>query len=291
MTRAIVLWLVLVLGCVASAAPPLVPDKPLVTDKGPSPEIKAYEKFRTWLSQQSPELQKSVEKSLEAGLGRYAEALKKQGVEPSAIDSELRLLRAAGARPEVERWNRILTSPEPHFNAEPNAYLMAMIKGRAAGRALDVGMGQGRNALALARTGWLVTGFDPAEKAVALASEQAARAGLKIEAVVMTDDTFDFGKERWDLIVLSYVRVRENAKRVLEGLKPGGVVIVEGVHRDAQVPSTGGLVVFDNNELLRLFEGMRVLHYEDVVAPADFGQGDTRRSSRIVRLTAEKPRK
>jgi tellurite methyltransferase len=36
-------------------------------------------------------------------------------------------------------------------------------------------MGQGRNALYLAQQGWNVTGFDPAEKAVAAAQEQAKR--------------------------------------------------------------------------------------------------------------------
>lgn len=39
------------------------------------------------------------------------------------------------------------------------AGLMAAIEGRTPGRALDIGMGQGRNAVALAVKGWTVTGF------------------------------------------------------------------------------------------------------------------------------------
>jgi len=269
----------LVLAAVALAAPP----------PPGAPEGQAYEKFRGWVSQQPPDVQKLVEKSAEAGLERYREALRKEGVDAAAIDKELALVRAGRAQ-EIDRWNRILTAPAPHFNVEANAYLVAMTRGRAPGKALDVGMGQGRNALALARAGWDVTGFDPAEKAVALATQQASKAGLKLRAVVATDDGFDFGHEQWDLIVMTYVRVRENAKRAVDGLKPGGLLVVEGVHRDAQQASTGGLIVFDSNELLHLFDGLRVLHYEDVAGPADFGQGD-RRGSRIVRLTAEKPKK
>ena len=47
----------------------------------------------------------------------------------------------------------------------------------------------------------------------------------------------------------------------------------------------GGAVVFDTNELLRLFERFRVTHYEDVEDVADFGM----QKVRVVRLAAEKP--
>ena len=60
----------------------------------------------------------------------------------------------------------------PEFKTEPNRLLMETVDGRKPGRALDVGMGQGRNALALARLGWDVTGFDVS--AVGLAEASAA---------------------------------------------------------------------------------------------------------------------
>ena len=147
-------------------------------------------------------------------------------------------------------------------------------------------MGQGRNAIYLAQQGWTVTGFDPAERAVALAQETAKKAGVTISTVIQTDDEFEWGENRWDLIVLSYVAVRGNVARVVRGLRPGGIVVVEGAHRDAtKVRSIGGAVVFDTNELLRLFADLRVRAYEDVSAKADFGNDVTP----LVRLCAEKP--
>jgi 2-polyprenyl-3-methyl-5-hydroxy-6-metoxy-1,4-benzoquinol methylase len=154
------------------------------------------------------------------------------------------------------------------------------------GRALDVGMGQGRNAIYLAQQGWAVTGFDPADKAVALAEQEAKRLGVTLTTHVARDDQFDFGKGQWDLIVLSYVGARDFVPRVFESLKPGGLVVVEGFHRDAtKTARVGGAVVYDTNELLKLFERFRVVRYEDTEGVADFGM-DKRR---LVRLCAQKP--
>ena len=108
-----------------------------------------------------------------------------------------------------------------------------MTKSIKPGTALDFGMGQGRNALYLAQQGWTVTGFDPAEKAVALGQEHAAKLGVKMTAVAVGDDQFDFGKDRWDLIVLSYVGFRATVPKIHESLKSGGIVMVEAFHRDS----------------------------------------------------------
>ncbi len=160
-----------------------------------------------------------------------------------------------------------------------------MVKGRPTGTALDVGMGQGRNALFLAQQGWTVTGFDPAEKAVAAAQAQAKALGVTIDTRIEGDETFDFGQNRWDLIVLSYVSFRDLVPKIVSALKPGGLVVVEGFHRDATKNSSiGGGVVFDTNELLTLFGELRVLQYEDAAAVGDFGKRDTR----VVRLAAQK---
>jgi hypothetical protein len=43
-------------------------------------------------------------------------------------------------------------------------------------------------------------------------------------------------------------------------------------------------VVFDTNELLNIFRGLRVVHYEDTTAKGDFGLEETR----VVRLAAIK---
>src|SRR5580658_5345379 len=103
-------------------------------------------------------------------------------------------------------WSKIFGGDKPIFTEQPNALLVSAIQGRKPGRALDFGMGQGRNAVFLAQQGWDVTGFDPAEEAVRIAKQNAARVGVKIRAIVARDDQFDFGVAQWDLIVVTYVR-------------------------------------------------------------------------------------
>src|SRR5262249_27682146 len=182
--------------------------------------------------------------------------------------------------------NRILTAPTARFNTAPNAFLVAVTKGRKPGRSLDVGMGQGRNTIYLAQQGWDSFGFDPADRAVAAAKDQAAKLGVKITTSVAKAEDFDRGDAKWDLIVLSYVGAREYVTNVVRALRPGGMVVVEGFHRDAtKAHSIGGAVVFDTNELPQLFAPLRVVRYEDTNAVGDFGLEETR----VVRLAAVKP--
>ena len=104
-----------------------------------------------------------------------------------------------------------------------------MIKGIPPGKALDVGMGQGRNAIRLAQQGWDVTGFDPADKAVALAQETAKKLGVQLKTEIKGAEDFDFGDSRWDLILVSYAGGREMQGALQKALKPGGILIIERV--------------------------------------------------------------
>ena len=278
-TAGLMLTLVLFAGQTPVTPPPLPADQQQRLATLPA-DVQVYERFRYWAGFQPPEVQQEA-------LRHYDEYLRITGVPAGDRARQLKIIDGEGRRLEVDRWNRILTAEKPAFNTQPNAFLVEMVKGRAPGAALDVGMGQGRNALYLAQQGWAVTGFDPADKAVAQANATAAKLGVKLTTVIQGSEDFDFGENRWDLIVLSYVTVRDIADRVVRALKPGGIVVVEAFHRDVtRERPVGGGVVFDSNELLNLFGKLRVLRYEDADATSDFGGA----GSRAVRLCAMKER-
>ena len=61
---------------------------------------------------------------------------------------------------EAQRWDEVYAN-EPHlYTTAPNAFLMEVARSLTPGRALDIGMGQGRNAIWLAEHGWEVTGLE-----------------------------------------------------------------------------------------------------------------------------------
>lgn len=190
------------------------------------------------------------------------------------------------ALPQADQYNSIYRGEDGEvFSLKPNAFLAGMVRNRKAGTALDVGMGQGRNAIFLAQQGWNVTGFDPADEGVRQARAEANRLGLKIRTEVNTFEKFDFGENRWDLIVLTYEPTRAIAPKVVRALKPGGAVVVEDRHLDTRRVWPAG--TFADNELLSLFASLRILRYEDVWARPDWSASKV--DERLVRLLAEKP--
>src|SRR5689334_13317182 len=105
-------------------------------------EVRTYEAFRAWITQQPAEIHRAGD---EVVFGKYGDELRKQGKSDQEIATTIASLKAMGDRAEVERWNVILTAATPRFNTAPNAFLVTMTKGVKPGRSLDVGMGQGRN--------------------------------------------------------------------------------------------------------------------------------------------------
>jgi SAM-dependent methyltransferase len=186
---------------------------------------------------------------------------------------------------ETERWNRVYAS-EPHlYSHEANALLAAVARDMRPGKALDIGMGQGRNAAYLASLGWQVTGIGAAE-----GIRQAAASCPGVEVIHCTVEDFDLGRDRWDLIAGMYVHgvlLREST-RIIAALKPGGLLVVEGFHRDVMKEGidglTGGLLGYTSNALLRHFLPLRVLRYEETRGLSDWRKID----APLVRFVARK---
>ncbi|HXM39853.1 MAG TPA: methyltransferase domain-containing protein [Bryobacteraceae bacterium] len=238
----------------------------------PDPEAR-WQAFLAWLSARPPD-------SKPANLLRpYRAELIRMGMSPVEAERELdRLGHLAFTRPNGAKvlWNKVYGGRDPIFVQTPNALLASAIQDRKPGRALDFGMGQGRNAVFLAMQGWDVTGFDPSDEAIRQAQANAAKASVKIRALVSTDDRFDFGVAQWDLIAMTYIRspTARDAERIRRALAPGGVFVYEnGSDR--------------HNELLKLFLPLRILRFEDMDAFPDWNPTE---KIRLERLVAEKPR-
>jgi SAM-dependent methyltransferase len=179
-----------------------------------------------------------------------------------------------------DSWNEIFRNGLG-FAREPNRLLVEVVKGRKPGAALDVAMGQGRNALHLAAQGWKVTGVDISDEGIRIARAEAAKRKLALETVNVNIDDYDFGKSKWDLVTMIYAGDSEKwIEKIKVGLRPGGLFIVEFF---AKVGDDEGS--FAPGQLAKLFAaGFEILRDEVVEDAPDWALD----RAKLVRFVAKK---
>lgn len=169
-----------------------------------------------------------------------------------------------------ERYRQGRTMPD-----EPAALLVENLsllpKG---GKALDIAMGTGRNALYLASLGFRVTGIDLSAVAVKKCRQKAERLGLPIEALVADLERSPLPTEEYDLIVNFYYLQRSLTPQIVAALKPGGVLVFESFTID-QLQFGWGPKSPDHllhpGELREMFPDLETLLYHEGVVQGDRG--------------------
>ena len=170
----------------------------------------------------------------------YAAKLEQEGVPKPEVQRRVTtIVRLFQERPEgIEiSFDWIFAQPrtgdpaEDRMSTTPTAFLVDAVKAMKPGAALDLGTGMGRNAVYLARQGWDVTGMDISQVALDAARASAAKAGVSIRTEKAAYDTFDFGINKWDLIVMvfAWAPVEDPAfvAKLRGSLRPGGLVLFE----------------------------------------------------------------
>ena len=199
-----------------------------------------------------------------------------------------------GARAqEAEQWNQIYEQGRLRYRMEPNEFLDRMLvrlegeRGLAGKKALDLAMGDGRNALLLARHGFAVTGIDISTVALQKARVAAKAQGLTLDAREADLFAFDYGVEQWDLITIIYFNPAiEIVDRLKRAVRPGGVIVIEGQGSEHLGGGPPPKTRFGPNALVKTFVDWRILAYEDGRFESDWNPGGT---THVVRLMARKP--
>lgn len=243
--------------------------------------------------------------SAASSLQDYRARLIESGLTPAQADERVALIpKLIGDNPAYREeistigLNHLYRAPEQdRFTLEPNAFLASTIKDLKPGKALDVAMGQGRNAVYLASKGWDVTGFDLAEDGMQVAEANAAKAGVRIKTVKARFEDFDYGKEQWDLIYFVYTNAltvdSKYVERIQAALKPGGLVLLDRPYRSLTNPEAGWRETEESkvNAHVKAWAGMQIVFYEDTTGIGEWRQTDAPRLEqklRIVRMLARK---
>ncbi len=132
------------------------------------------------------------------------------------------------------QWDARYRAEPDLWTKNPNGPLAQFAGELEPGRALDVGAGDGRNAIWLAAQGWAVTAIDLSAVALERASERAAASGTQLECIVADWREHDFGESAFELVVVSFMHPQPNEREALferaaRALVPGGHVFTVGV--------------------------------------------------------------
>ncbi len=149
---------------------------------------------------------------------------------------------------------------------EPAQFLVENIELLPKGRALDVAMGAGRNAIYLAKMGFDVEGVDVSPEAVNTALESARKAGVTIRTQVADlVGNYYIEKDAYEVIICFNYLQRSLMPQIKDGLRKGGMVVYETFIVDQAKfgkPKNPDYLL-KHNELLDMFRDFRCLRYRE----------------------------
>lgn len=116
------------------------------------------------------------------------------------------------------------------WSGRPNGRLVAEVADLRPGRALDVGCGEGADAIWLAQRGWVVDAIDISDVAVSRALEAAALAGATVEWLCADALQTRLPARSFDLVSMQYPALPKAAgesavQTLLDTVRPGGLLL------------------------------------------------------------------
>jgi thioredoxin reductase/SAM-dependent methyltransferase len=173
----------------------------------------------------------------------------------------------AGARPSANEadWDHRYGG-DPLWSGNPNGTLVNEISALPAGRALDVGAGEGGDAVWLAEQGWQVTASDISRRALDRVGAEAERRGLQVERLHVDANALDpFERGGFDLVSAQYASIPRTpdgrgVDNLLDAVAPGGTLLV--VSHDLE-PMRAPI---DTHEHSRAFDPDAYIRVDDIAA-------------------------
>jgi SAM-dependent methyltransferase len=144
-------------------------------------------------------------------------------------------------------WEEFYSGGRSRWSGKANASLVEEVEGLAPGTALDLGCGQGGDAIWLAAQGWAVTATDISQTALDVGAQHAAEAGVQV-AWERHDLSASQPEGSFDLVTASFLHsdVELPRARILraaaDAVAPGGTLLIVGhapsaEHHHGDLPS------------------------------------------------------
>ncbi len=176
---------------------------------------------------------------------------------------------------ERSNWDERYAAMDRLWSAEPNVGLVEVASGLAPGRALDLGSGEGADAVWLAERGWKVTAVD--FSSVALERARALAASRDVSVTWVHADLREHvpSPGSFDLVAVLYLHLPPPQRRTMLGraaaaVADGGIVLVLGHHRSNPPEAHGPRnpdVLFIPTEIAAELPGLVIERAERIERP------------------------
>ena len=194
-----------------------------------------------------------------------------------------------------DAWNARYADAELVWSAEPNRFLVQEVAGLTPGRALDLGAGEGRNAIWLAERGWRVTAVDFSGVGLQKARGLAEARGVEVNWVEADLRSYSPARDAFDLVALIYIHLPDEERRAVvrraaDAVAAGGTLLVIGHDRSNLREGYGGpqdpTILFSPDDIiddLAGIGGLRVVRADLVVRPVMTDDGERSATDALVR--------
>ena len=138
-----------------------------------------------------------------------------------------------------EFWDERYRSADTIWSGNPNPRLVEHVADLPPGTALDVGSGEGADAIWLAARGWHVTGIDVSPVALDRAAKRAAEVGTDVAARITWQQadilSWAPAQREFDLVSAQFMHLPSAAReslhrRLAAAVRPGGTLLIVGHH-------------------------------------------------------------
>ncbi|GAA0968952.1 hypothetical protein GCM10009555_015190 [Acrocarpospora macrocephala] len=143
-----------------------------------------------------------------------------------------------------EFWDERYSTSDRIWSGNANPHLVATATDLVPATALDVGSGEGADAIWLASQGWRVTGVDVSRVALDRADKQAAEAGAEIGGRITWQQadvlSWDPAPLQFDLVSAQFMHLPRPElealhRRLAAAVRPGGTLLIVGHDRETSI--------------------------------------------------------
>jgi len=181
------------------------------------------------------------------------------------------------------------------WGINPNPLTKRILKIKSKGDVLDLGCGEGKDALFLAKKGFKVDAIDISESAIKKLKERALKEKISINAKVEDFDNYKI-KNNYDVILslaaIHFIEDRKNLQKMIKNIQDktrrGGINVITVFRKKDPSEGKFKMYFFEDKELLKYYSSWKVIYYSEYLKEDKHNEKDKVHFHRNAEIIAQK---